>query len=184
MRLLLNNPQWKQLMTGLGKNAPLLARQMALNVLGNIGSMGRYKEQQRSNSLGLGRVQHTVRNGVVIERQMLVRTKAGWVSTSAIGADGKPFRMASFGYEVPSARLSAKAGYTSQLANLWAHETKPYKSNSPFVGRVGRSRMFWEAGRSRPAKYRWTQTEQILAQTVPAAVRRTEAEFADKWEKL
>ena len=184
MRLTLDDPNFKRLMNGLGKKAPLLTRQMALNVLGNIGAMGRYREQQQANTLGLGRVQHTVRERVVIERQMLVKTKAGWVSTTRMGADGRPFRMASFGYEVPSAPKSAKAGYTSQLANLWAHETEPYKKNSPFVGRAGKKRTFWAEGLRRPAKYKWSVTEDILSQTIPRAVARTEKEFSKKWEEL
>lgn len=184
MRLTLENSSFKRLMNGLGQKAPLLTRQMAQNVLANIGAMGRYREQQQANTLGLGRIQHTVRNKVVIERQMLVKTKAGWVSTTRMGADGRPFRMASFGFEVPSVPKSAKAGYTSQLANLWAHETKPYRQNSPFVGRAGRRRTFWAEGERRPAKYRWSVTADILSQTAPRAVARTEKEFSKKWEEL
>lgn len=182
MRIVIDDLKWQNLQKKLAIKAPLVIRKMGANVIGNTAGGARLKEQKQANSLGLGRIQHTVRDGVVIERQMLVKTKAGYVSTTAHYSTG-PFKMSHFGYELARQKNTVQAGYTSQLANLWAHPTKPYTSDSPFVGRVGRRRTFWQAGMSRPSKYNWTRTRDILSQEIPRAIRRTEIKFDNFLEK-
>ena len=183
MRIIIDDLKWQNLQKKLAIKAPLVIRKMGANVIGNTAGGARLKEQKQANSLGLGRIQHTVRDGVVIERQMLVKTKAGYVSTTAHYSTG-PFKMSHFGYELARQKNTVQAGYTSQLANLWAHPTKPYTSNSPFVGRVGRKRTYWAAGMSRPAKYNWSRTKDILSQEIPRAIRRTEVKFDDYLGKM
>lgn len=173
---------WKDVYDTMKVKTELVARKMAQNVIANTGSIGRLREQNHPG-LALGQWQHTVRKGVVMEGFFTQRSKAGWVSTRYNTSTG-PFRMASFAWELARRPKSARAGYTSQLANLWAYPTKPYTTNSPFVGRVGRRRTFWQAGMSRPAKYNWTRTEQIMSESVAPAIDRTVRKYKPIWEKV
>ena len=163
---------------------PSMARRMAFNVDANIAAEGRKAEQQDlgANKLQMGQPQRKW------GRKYLVRSKwdpkVGWVSTTRQAAKGGTgFRMASFAWEVRRKKTAVTAPYTSQLANLWSHQTKPYKSDSPIVGQEKHTRV-WKKGDTRPAKYNWSRVYSVLASSVSGAIARTDAQFSAEMEKI
>lgn len=162
---------------------PSMARRMAFNVDANVAAEGRKAEQMSdANQLQMGQPQRKW------GRKYLVRSKwdpkVGWVSTTRQAANGGTgFRMASFSWEVKRKKTAVTAPYTSQLANLWSHETKPYRSESPIVGQKGMTRV-WKEGERRPIKYNWSRVYSVLAGSISGAIARTDEQFSAEMEKL
>ena len=162
---------------------PEMARNMAFNVDANIAAEGRRDEQRSdANQLQMGMPQR--KRG----KRYLIRSawdpKVGWTSTTRMAADGKTrFRMASFSWEVKHRKYAVTAPYTSQLANLWGNETKPYEKQSPIVGQEKMTRV-WKRGQKRPAKYNWSRVYSVLAGAVTGAIARTDAKYSAEMGKL
>lgn len=172
-----------KLTEGLEIKLPSVLRKMAFNVDANVASMGRIREQQSAHSLEMGKPQI---KGIENLRHPRVRSKwdpkVGWVSTSRMaGKGGTGFRMASFGWERMK-KASVTAPYSNQLANLWHRPTRPYRGDSPVVGRPGEL-VIWGKGVRRPVKYVWSRTYAILAALREPAIARTEKQFQPKIDK-
>ena len=176
---------FEELLNKLGVVLPKMVIQMAFNIDANIASEGRIREQQEANELEMGKPQTkgTGRRKRKFRVYSRWAPQVGWVSTTRhAGKGGTGFRMASFGFErVKKNRVTAP--YSSQLANLWAKETKPYKSQSPVVGQEGRL-MVWGKGDTRPSRYDWAAVYKALASTQRSAIARTEAQYAPKLKEM
>lgn len=135
---------------------------------------GRKKEQRTANKLEMGKWQQKGSKTRVFSKW----TEAGWVSTTRKGSKGA-FRMASFAWETKRKKNQSVAFYTSQLANLWANPTRPYKSESPWVGQSGRQKR-WKVGESRPSKYDWSATENAIRQSIAIGIQRAEEDMRKK----
>jgi len=174
------------LLNKLGVVLPKLVIRMAFNIDANIASEGRIKEQREANKLEMGKPQYKGKRGDR-RRKFKIRSKwdsnVGWVSTSrSAGKGGTGFRMASFSWErVRKNRVTAP--YTSQLANLWANQTKPYTSQSPVVGQEG-GLTVWRTGEQRPSRYNWSTVFKALADTQQSAIAKTEAKFASLLKEI
>jgi len=139
---------------------------------------GRKLEQKTANKLEMGKWQE---KPVRQYKGVHVRSKwaeAGWVSTTRKSSKGA-FRMASFAWETKRKKNQSVAFYTSQLANLWANPTRPYKSQSPWVGQSGRQKR-WKVGESRPSKYDWSATENAIRQSITIGIQRAEEDMRKK----
>lgn len=168
-------------------------KKMAFSAVAVTAAEGRKEEQQRATTLRFGLRQHSARkrkNGKYefLDRVMLKYTPAGLSSTTRTTTNPKtgavtPYRMANFSWETVRRKTSATAGYTSILANLWAHPSKPYSADSPFVG-SGRYRKQWKEGQSRPSKYSWSSVASILAQHMGTGVTVTEQRFKKDFEEF
>lgn len=166
---------------GLGVQLPSVLRKMAYNLDANVAAQGRLDEQRLAHSLEMGKPQ---RKGFwsIAKIRSKWNPKVGWVSTSRMaGKGGTGFRMASFGWERVK-KASVTAPYSSQLANLWSHATRPYRSNSPLVGSPGHY-MRWRKGQQRPARYDWSEVYSILGSEIPGAIARTEKQFQPKLDE-
>lgn len=171
-----------RLVENLSVKAPATLRKMAFNLDANVASMGRLDEQRLAHSLEMGKPQ---RKGFWSLAKVRSKwdPKVGWVSTSRMaGKGGTGFRMASFGWERVK-KASVTAPYSSQLANLWSHATRPYRSNSPLVGSPGHY-MRWRKGQQRPARYDWSEVYSILGGEIPAAIAKTEEQFAPVFREM
>ena len=169
-----------ELTKGMTIKVPSVLRKMAFNVDANVAAEGRRFEQAHASDLMMGQPQRKGNDG------FRVRSKwdpdVGWVSTSrSAGKGGTGFRMASFGWERVR-KGSVTAPYSNQLANLWHRPPKPYRADSPVVGRPGEL-VIWGAGSVRPVKYHWSQTYNILASMQDKAIEKTRQKFMPKLEE-
>ena len=185
MRIKLDQPEWKRVINALKIKVPLLIDKMAYNVIANTAAEARQSEQETASTLVLGAYQHTSRRRKtgqveVIERTNLKRTNAGWVSTTRKSSKTGDYQMSHFAWERARTKYVKVADYTNQLANLWHRQSKPYKFNSPAVGRD--KLVSWKAGTSRPRKYDWNRVAQIIRTSAQPAIVRTEKQF-DKYLK-
>ena len=171
---------FEKLLNGLEIQLPSVLRRMAFNVDANVASEGRIREQKTAHTLQMGQLQ--VKGTKAPKVYSKWDSKVGWTSTSRHAAKGGTgFRMASFGWE-RAKKASVTAPYSNQLANLWHRQTKPYRGNSPIVGRPGRL-IIWKRGMRRPVKYNWSTTYNILASVQDVAIARTEKQFQPKLDK-
>lgn len=162
---------------------PAIARKMGFSLDAKLAVIGRRKEQIEANTLEMGRPQWKGRTGFSVYSMWDARR--GWVSTSRMASAkiGGRYMMSNISFRGAQKFKDAVVGhYTSQLANLWSHQTKPYTATSPVVGQRGR-RKTWNVGDTRPAKYSWSAVASILSRMEEQAIRRTEAEYADQLEK-
>lgn len=161
---------------------PSVLRRMAFNVDANLAAEGRKKELRTANKLRMGEMQKKGKND-----RFRVRSEwdpnVGWVSNTRRAGNGNTgYRMASFGWE-RARKYSVTAPYSNQLANLWHRPTKPYRWDSPEVGRPGET-FSWRKGQRRPVRYSWSKTYQILASLQGYAVAKTEAQFASELKEM
>lgn len=181
IKIRFNETGMKEVMDLMKIKAPVMVEKLAMNVVANVAAIGR-KEEQQGSGVTLGVAQHTVRKGVVDEGVFTRQSRAGFVSTRFTTSTG-PFRMASFGWELARRPKTKRAGYTNQLANLFAFPAH-YDMDSPFVGQKGGRYKQWKAGEDRPARYNWTRTEQIMQDSVGPAIARTMAEWGPRLKEL
>lgn len=172
-----------KIVEGLGITLPSVLRRMAFNVDANVAAEGRIREEKSAHTLQMGQLQvkgrKTLKNPKVYS---VWNPKVGWTSTTRQAAKGGTgFRMASFGWE-RAKKASVTAPYSNQLANLWHRPTRPYRGDSPLVGRPGDT-IIWRKGMRRPVKYRWSQTYNILASMQGTAIARTEKQFQPKLDE-
>lgn len=189
MRIKLDQPEWKRVINALKVKVPLIIDKMAYNVIANTAAEARKSEQETAHSLVLGAFQHTSRRRKggtieVIDRVNLKRTDAGWVSTTRTSFKTGPFQMSHFAWERARTRYVKRADYTNQLANLWHRPTKPYRADSPTVGRGDSPSNWgrWPAGGRRPVKYNWSKVESIISNSATVGIQKTEKRF-DKFLK-
>ncbi len=171
-----------KLVQNLSIKVPATLRKMAFNVDANVAAQGRLDEQRLAHSLEMGKPQ---RKGLFSIAKVRSKwdARVGWVSTTRqAGQGGTGFRMASFGWERVK-KASVTAPYSSQLANLWSHATRPYRKKSPLVGSPGHY-MRWQKGQQRPARYDWSEVYSILGGEIPAAIAKTEEKFAPVFKEM
>lgn len=163
---------------------PAIARKMGFSLDAKLAVIGRRKEQIEANTLEMGRPQWKGKHPYAV--YSMWHPRRGWVSTTREASakkGGGPFMLSNISFRGAQKFKDAVVGhYTSQLANLWSHQTKPYTATSPVVGQSGRLKT-WNVGDTRPAKYSWSMVASILSRMEEQAIRRTEAEYADQLEK-
>ena len=174
---------FEKLTKGLEIKLPSVLRKMAFNVDANVASEGRVREEKSAHTLQMGQLQvkgeKNLRNPKVYSK---CDPKVGWTSTTRqAGKGGTGFRMASFGWE-RAKKASVTAPYSNQLANLWHRPTRPYRGDSPVVGKPNEL-IIWGKGSRRPVKYKWSQTYNILASMQGTAIARTEKQFQPKLDE-
>ena len=184
MRIKLDQPEWQRVIKALKIKVPLIIDQMAYNVIANTAAEARQNEQETAHDLILGAYQHTVRRRKsgeieVIDRTNLKKTNAGWVSTTRTSSKTGAFQMSHFSWERARTKHVKVADYTNQLANLWHRPTKPYRADSPEVGRgtYPDNWISWRAGGRRPARYDWSAVGQSIKNAIVPAVAKTEKRF-------
>jgi len=163
---------------------PSTVRRMGFSLDAKLAVIGRKQEQIEANTLEMGRPQRKGRGRYSV--YSMWHPRRGWVSTTreaAASKGGGPFMLSNISFRGARKYKDAVVGhYTSQLANLWSHRTKPYTAESPVVGQKGREKT-WGVGDRRPARYSWSAVASVLARMEGQAVKRTEAEFADQLKK-
>lgn len=184
MSVIIPSADMKKVVNLMKVHLPSEVRKAAQDAVAVTAAEGRKTEQQTANGLRMGQYQYTTsgkdsktpKHGV-----FSTRTAAGWASTSRKDGKGNPYRMASFAWE-RARRNRVGAFYTNQLANLWANPTKPYGSDSPYVGsKSGRKR--WRKGESRPSRYNWSATERAIAAAAEEGVTEAERRLSERLAK-
>lgn len=89
------------------------------------------------------------------------------------------FRMINFSFEQSArktpGRKFSKVSVSSQIQNLWANSTKPYKASSPlFKSDSKRGWGRWRQGTSRGARVSWSAFATAIAQGMPIGIKKTE----------
>lgn len=187
-----DDKQFKELLDYLKLEYPRLAAKMSSNLVGNIASQGRKAEMRTANKLQMGQMQIKPKNNIPRPAKQYSKwdTDVGWVSTSRMAGNGKSgFRMGSFAWERASRhKRTSTAAYSNMLANLWGHETKPYSSKSPLVGRPGTGPFgegkSWKAGEVRDARYQWSTVIGSMRTAVTTSIARTEDKFKERLENI
>lgn len=184
MSVIIPSADMKKVVNLMKVKLPSEIRKSAMDAVAVTAAEGRKTEQQTANGLRMGQYQYTTsgkdsktpKHGVFSKW-----TAAGWASTTRKSGKGDPYRMASFAWE-RARRNRVGAFYTNQLANLWANPTKPYDSDSPYVGSKG-GRKRWRKGESRPSRYNWSATESAIAAAAGKGVAEAERRLSERLAK-
>lgn len=114
--------------------------------------------------------------------------KEGWYIIGKTTSQGGKYRLVQYSFENVHAMRSRsafttsveKAYVSSKMLNLFEHDTKPYKANSPWIQYAGGRNFRYTKGGIRRGKTFYMAEYKEVEKAIPTAIGRTEAELQGK----
>lgn len=188
MQINLNESGLTELIEKLKTKGRDLGNEAASSAVANTAAMGRRAELKNVTGrvLEIGKIQTKSKKKIRVTRAFSkwMEKSGAFGSLSRSDKKGNPWKLSRFSWETIAGRKGSlsKARYTSHLANLWANPTKPYETNSPFVGSTHLKQ--WEKGEVRPRKINWSGVKGEFLSIVPSALQRTEVEIQKRIDEV